>query len=54
MRNVQKIMNDWMFTNQNGKKRPVDLPHTLLTIAVLLQTQKLGRAVPKAWLRANV
>ena len=27
MRRVQKIMNDWMFTNQ-GKKRPVDLPHT--------------------------
>ena len=27
MRKVQKIMNDWMFTNQ-GKKRPVDLPHT--------------------------
>ena len=28
MRHVQKIMNDWMFTNQSGKKRPVDLPHT--------------------------
>lgn len=28
MRRVQKIMKDWMFTNQNGKKRPVDLPHT--------------------------
>ena len=28
MRSVQKIMKDWMFTNQNGKKRPVDLPHT--------------------------
>ena len=28
MRKVQKIMNDWMFTNQSGKKRPVDLPHT--------------------------
>lgn len=28
MRRVQKIMEDWMFTNQNGKKRPVDLPHT--------------------------
>ena len=27
MRRVQKIMKDWMFTNQ-GKKRPVDLPHT--------------------------
>ncbi|MBR5565033.1 MAG: glycoside hydrolase family 2 protein [Roseburia sp.] len=27
MRRVQKIMNDWMFTKQ-GKKCPVDLPHT--------------------------
>ena len=27
MRRVQKIMNDWMFTKQ-GKKYPVDLPHT--------------------------
>lgn len=28
MRRIQKIMSDWMFTNQSGKKRPIDLPHT--------------------------
>lgn len=28
MRRIQKLMEDWMFTNQSGKKRPVDLPHT--------------------------
>ncbi len=28
MRKVQKIMNDWTFTNPSGKKRSVDLPHT--------------------------
>lgn len=28
MRKSQKLMEDWMFTNQSGKKRPVDLPHT--------------------------
>lgn len=27
-RKTQKLMEDWMFTNQTGKKRPVDLPHT--------------------------
>lgn len=27
-RRIQKLMTDWMFTNQSGKKRPVDLPHT--------------------------
>ncbi len=27
-RRTQKLMEDWMFTNQAGKKRPVDLPHT--------------------------
>ena len=28
MRRVQKMMNDWMFTGPNGKKKLVDLPHT--------------------------
>lgn len=28
MRKIQKMMEDWLFTNQTGKKRPVDLPHT--------------------------
>lgn len=28
MRRTYKLMEDWMFTNQSGKKRPVDLPHT--------------------------
>lgn len=28
IRKTQKLMTDWMFTNQSGKKRPVDLPHT--------------------------
>ncbi len=28
MRKIQKMMEDWMFTNQTGKRRPVDLPHT--------------------------
>ena len=28
MRRVVKLMEDWMFTNQAGKRRPVDLPHT--------------------------
>lgn len=27
-RKTQKLMEDWMFINQTGKKRPVDLPHT--------------------------
>lgn len=28
MRRTYKLMEDWMFTNQSGKRRPVDLPHT--------------------------
>ena len=28
MRRTQKLMKDWIFLNQTGKKRPVDLPHT--------------------------
>lgn len=28
MRKTQKFMEDWTFTNQSGKVRPVDLPHT--------------------------
>ena len=28
MRRTVKLMTDWMFTDQNQKKRPVDLPHT--------------------------
>lgn len=28
MRRTVKLMKDWMFTDQNQKKRPVDLPHT--------------------------
>ena len=28
MRRTVKLMNDWMFYGPNGKKRPVDLPHT--------------------------
>ena len=28
MRRVVKLMEDWMFSNQAGKRRPVDLPHT--------------------------
>lgn len=28
IRRTQKLMRDWMFTMANGKKRPVDLPHT--------------------------
>lgn len=27
-RRTQKLMTDWMFCGQSGKKRPVDLPHT--------------------------
>ena len=28
MRRVIKLMKNWMFTNQQGKKYPIDLPHT--------------------------
>ena len=28
MRKTERLMEDWMFTNQSGKRRPVDLPHT--------------------------
>lgn len=28
MRRTVKLMRDWMFTDQNQRKRPVDLPHT--------------------------
>ena len=28
MRRTERLMEDWMFTNQSGKRRPVDLPHT--------------------------
>lgn len=28
MRRTEKIMQDWMFTEASGKRRPIDLPHT--------------------------
>ena len=28
MRRTQTLMQDWIFTNQSGKQRPIDLPHT--------------------------
>ena len=33
MRRTQKLMDDWMFTSPEGKKRPVNLPHTWNVVA---------------------